>query len=111
MEDLTAHLQSTRQQLEENERIKLSLAEDKAHIERVRHSTTGKRERVSFYVLCGLQTLSQMNGFRDELETSLQKTRLALEDTRQENTELISKVCANNQLYIPLLVSCVCEVL
>lgn len=39
VEDLTAHLQSTRQQLEENERVKLSLAEEKAHIERVRGNT------------------------------------------------------------------------
>lgn len=45
-------------------------------------------------MLCGLQTLSQLNVGRHEQESSLQKMRLALDDTRQENTELISKVCA-----------------
>lgn len=56
VEDLAAHLQSTRQQLEENERIKLSLAEDKAHFERVRGSTDkGLRERGGD-ILCAVWT-------------------------------------------------------
>lgn len=89
-----AHLQSTRQQLEENERIKLSLAEEKAHVERVRDRERGKVERGNFVCCVSLQALSQMNVGRNEQENSLQKMRLALDDTRQENTELISKVCA-----------------
>jgi chromosome segregation ATPase len=71
VEDLKNHLHSTRQHLEENERTKLSLVEEKAHMERV---------------------MSQMSGHREEMERSLQKVKMALEDTHQENTELISKV-------------------
>ena len=36
VEDLKNHLHSTRQHLEENERTKLSLVEEKTHMERVR---------------------------------------------------------------------------
>ena len=36
VEDLKNHLHSTRQHLEENERNKLSLVEEKGHMERVR---------------------------------------------------------------------------
>ena len=43
-------------------------------------------------VVCVLQVMSQMSGHREEMERSLQKVKMALEDTHQENTELISKV-------------------
>ncbi|CAI8037756.1 Golgin subfamily A member 2 [Geodia barretti] len=71
VEDLRSRLQSTRLQLEENERLKLSLIEDRTKLDR--------------------SLLEERRG-REEAEGALQKMKTALEDTRQENTELVSKV-------------------
>ena len=42
--------------------------------------------------MCVLQVMSQVSSHREEMERSLQKVKTALDDTHQENTELISKV-------------------
>eukprot|EP00731_Ephydatia_muelleri_P023993 Em0016g264a len=71
--DLEASLQTTKRRLEEALREKLSL-----------NSTLSRRE----------EALSLSSGHHGSLEQALQQARSLLEDQRQENAELISKMAA-----------------
>ena len=91
--DLAGHLNVTRQRLEENEREKICLTEEKAHLERVRGRGGPLCEGHCHLVCTVLQAVTRLSSRGDETETAVQRLRTELDDTRQENTELISRVC------------------
>lgn len=89
---MTARLQSTRHKLEEVEEIRLTLVEEKSQREKVGSVRDTSVAANSVLSVSPLQALFQVSSHREEMEVTIQRLKAALDDQRQENTELISKV-------------------